>query len=81
MTRTYAELMVSRAFYDRVHDQLLDVGYEHCFDSRDPVNGPIDMTGIALVPPPRKPSLRERLRAFCRPRRETRAEELYGKED
>lgn len=51
MTHTYAKLEIPRDFYELVRSILLKHGYEHAFDDlRDP-DTPIDMTGIALVPP------------------------------
>lgn len=50
-THTYVVLEVSEAAYKEIREKLLKAEYYHCFDSREEGDaGPIDMTGLAIVP-------------------------------
>ena len=52
-THTYVELEISEAAYKEIRDALFKAAYLHCFDVHDcqeQGTGPIDMTGIAVIP-------------------------------
>lgn len=54
-THTFVELEVSPAAYREIRAKLLAADYGHCFDIGDREQtgtGPIDMTGIAVIPAP-----------------------------
>lgn len=52
-THTVVELEITRKAYDEIRRLLREADYHHCFDVKDVTktgNGPIDLTGIAIIP-------------------------------
>lgn len=52
-THTYVELEISEAAYKEIRAKLIAADYFHCFEVRDKGEqgtGPIDLTGIAVIP-------------------------------
>jgi hypothetical protein len=51
ITHTVVELELSEAAYKEIREKLLAASYFHCFNTREvDDSGPIDMTGISVVP-------------------------------
>lgn len=56
-THTYVELEICEPAYREIRAKLFAAGYSHAFeigDSKEHGRGPIDMTGIAVIPEPMK---------------------------
>ncbi|HTH42906.1 MAG TPA: hypothetical protein VL498_07060 [Terracidiphilus sp.] len=56
-THTYVKLEVCEPAYREIRAKLFAAGYSHAFevgDSKEHGRGPIDMTGIAVIPEPMK---------------------------
>jgi len=54
-THTYVELEISLAAYKEIRAKLWAAEYGHCFvvgDEDEHGTGPIDMSGIAVIPAP-----------------------------
>lgn len=61
-THTYVELEVSEAAYKEIRAKLREADYTHCFEVRDTAadgTGPMDMSGIAVIPVRAEPRPKE----------------------